>query len=99
MIDLNQIKTFVQTKISVISAETFGWLAAIVLHASTVPSLLAVGAGLTDRLPGVDLVLLVWTGLTLLFIKAAIQRDMLNIVTIGFGFIVQAVLMALIFFK
>jgi hypothetical protein len=99
MIDLNQIKTFVQTKISVISAETFGWLAAIVLHASTVPSLLAVGAGLTDRLPGVDLVLLVWTGLTLLFIKAAIQKDMLNIVTIGFGFIVQAVLLALIFFK
>lgn len=99
MIDLNQLKTFVQTKISVISAETFGWLAAIVLHASTVPSLLAVGAGLTDRLPGVDLVLLVWTGLTLMFIKAAIQKDMLNIVTIGFGFIVQAVLMALIFFK
>lgn len=99
MIDLNQVKTFVQTKISVISAETFGWLAAIVLHASTVPSLLAVMAGLTDRLPGVDLVLLVWSGLTLLFIKAAIQKDMLNIVTIGIGFILQAVMMALIFFK
>ena len=52
MIDLNQIKTFVQTKISVISAETFGWLAAIVLHSSTIPSLLAVMAGLTDRFPG-----------------------------------------------
>jgi hypothetical protein len=56
-------------------------------------------AGLTDRLPGVDLVLLVWTGLTLLFIKAAVQKDMLNVVTIGFGFIIQAVMMALIFFK
>ena len=99
MIDLNQIKTFVQTKISVISAETFGWLAAIVLHASTIPSLLAVMAGLTDRLPGVDLVLLVWTGLTLLFVKAAIQKDMLNIVTIGVGFILQAAMLALIFFK
>ncbi len=100
MIDnINKLKEFVQTKISVISAETFGWLAAIVLHASTVPSLLAVMAGLTDRLPGVDLVLLVWSGLTLLFIKAAIQKDMLNIVTIGVGFIVQAVMMALIFFK
>lgn len=97
--DINKLKEFVSTKISVISAETFGWLAAIVLHASTIPSLLAVMAGLTDRLPGVDLVLLVWAGLTLLFIKAAIQKDMLNIVTIGFGFIVQAVLMALIFFK
>ena len=99
MIDINQVKTFVQTKISVISAETFGWLAAIVLHAATVPSMLAVMAGLTDRLPGVDLVLLVWTGLTLLFIKAAIQKDMLNIVTIGVGFILQAAMMALIFFK
>jgi hypothetical protein len=99
MTNINQLKEFIQTKISVISAETFGWLAVIVLHASTIPSLLAVMAGLTDRLPGVDLVLLVWTGLTLLFVKAAIQKDMLNIVTIGFGFIIQAVLMALIFFK
>ncbi len=100
MIDnINKLKEFVSSKISVISAETFGWMAAIVLHASTLPSLLAVMAGLTDRLPGVDLVLLVWTGLTLLFIKAAIQKDMLNIITIGLGFIVQAVMMALIFFK
>jgi hypothetical protein len=100
MIDnINQLKEFVSTKISVISAETFGWLAAVVLHASTIPSLLAVMAGLTDRLPGVDLVLLVWAGLTLLFIKAAVQKDMLNVVTIGVGFIVQAIMMALIFFK
>jgi len=100
MIDnINQLKEFVSTKISVISAETFGWLAAVILHASTIPSLLAVMAGLTDRLPGVDLVLLVWAGLTLLFVKAAVQKDMLNVVTIGVGFIVQAVMMALIFFK
>ena len=97
--NINELKDFVKSKIGHISAETFGWLAAIVLHASTLPSLLAVMAGLTDRLPGVDLVLLVWTGLTLMFIKAAIQKDMLNIVTIGVGFIVQAVMMALIFFK
>jgi hypothetical protein len=97
--NLNTFKDFVTTKFSVISSETFGWLAVIVLHAATIPSLLAVMAGLTDRLPGVDLVLLVWAGLTLLFIKAAVQKDMLNVVTIGFGFIVQAVMMALIFFK
>jgi hypothetical protein len=97
--NLNQLKDFIQNKFSVISAETFGWLAVLVLHSSTIPSLLAVMSGLTDRLPGVDLVLLVWTGLTLLFIKAAVQKDMLNVVTIGFGFIVQAVMMALIFFK
>lgn len=97
--NLNNFKTFVTDKFSHISAETLGWMSVIVLHASTVPSLLAVMSGLTDRLPGVDLVLLVWGGLTLMFIKAAVQKDMLNLVTIGLGFIVQAVLMALIFFK
>jgi len=96
---MTEFKEFVTTKIGQVSAETFGWLAILILHASTVPSLLAVMSGLTDRLPGVDLVLLVWTGLSLLFVKAAVQKDMLNLITIGFGFIVQAVLMALIFFK
>ena len=97
--NLAQVKDFFSNKISAVSAETFGWIAVLVLHSATIPSLLAVMSGLTDRLPGVDLVLLVWTGLALLFIKAAVQKDMLNIITIGVGFIVQAVLMALIFFK
>ena len=97
--DIDAVKTLITEKLSHLSAETMGWLAAVVLHAATIPSLLAVMAGLTDRLPGVDLVLLVWAGLSLLFVKAAVQKDMLNIVTIGFGFIVQAVMMALIFFK
>ncbi len=97
--DIQNIKTFITEKFSHISAETLGWLAAIVLHAATVPSLLAVMAGLTDRLPVVDLVLLVWAGLSLMFVKAAVQKDMLNLVTIGFGFIIQATMMALIFFK
>lgn len=97
--NINQLKDFFKSKIGHISAETFGWIAVLVLHASTIPSLLAVMSGLTDRLPGVDLVLLVWTGLALLFVKAAVQKDMLNLVTIGFGFIIQAVMLALIFFK
>jgi hypothetical protein len=97
--DITKFKDFIQNKFSQVSAETLGWMAAIVLHASTIPSLLAVMSGLTDRMPSVDLVLLVWTGLTLLFIKAAVQKDMLNIVTIGLGFIIQAAMMALIFFK
>jgi hypothetical protein len=96
---LEKFTEFVRTKVSVISAETFGWLAVVVLHSATIPSLFAVMAGLTDRMPAVDLVLLVWTGLALLFVKAAVQKDMLNIVTIGLGFIAQTVMMALIFFK
>jgi hypothetical protein len=97
--DLEVFREFITEKFSHISSETIGWLAVLLLHASTIPSLIAVWSGLTDRTPAVDIVLLVWTGLTLLFVKAAIQKDMLNLVTIGLGFIVQAGLMALIFFK
>ena len=97
--DLERIKTFVSEKFTHVSAETLGWIAIIVLHSATVPSLLAVMAGLTDRLPSVDIVLLIWAGLSLFFAKAAVQKDMLNLATIGIGFIVQATMMALIFFK
>lgn len=96
---LDHFKSYVAEKVSHISAETFGWIANLVLHAATVPSLLALMAGVTDRSPSVELVLLVWSGLGLLFVKAAVQKDMLNVVTIGLGFIGQAVVMALIFFK
>jgi len=97
--NLQEFKIWATAKVSHISAETFGWLAVIVLHAATIPSLFAVMGGLTDKMPAVDLVLLCWGGLTLLFVKATVQKDMLNVVTIGFGFIIQAVMMALIFFK
>ena len=90
---------FLKEKMANITAEMLGWLAVVVLHASTIPTFLAVMAGLTDKLPSVDIVLLVWGGLTLLFTKAVIQRDILNIVTIGLGFITQSALMILIFFK
>jgi hypothetical protein len=40
-----------------------------------------------------------WTGLVLLFFRAVVLRDMLNIITVGLGFIIQAVIMAMILFK
>jgi hypothetical protein len=56
-------------------------------------------SGLSDQLPPIDLVLMVWTALALLFVRAALIKDMLNIVTIGFGFMLQAGMVALIFFR
>ena len=84
---------------SKLSAESLEWAAVLVFHAATIPSLLAIMAGITDKMPAVDLVLMLWFGLALLFAKAAVRKDMFNIVTIGFGFMLQAVMMALIFFK
>lgn len=82
-----------------VSTETLGWLANIVLHAATVPTFIAVSMGLTDKLPGIDIILLIWGGLTLLFVKAIVAKDMLNVATIGIGFVLQSILLALIFFK
>lgn len=102
-IDFDKIKKsvveFFSTHFSKISAETMGWLAAIALHAATIPTLLALLTGLTDSTPSVDVVLFMWLGLVLLFGRAVILRDLLNIVTIGLGFVIQATLMALILFK
>lgn len=82
-----------------LSAETMGWVAVVILHLATIPTMIAILTGLTDKMPPVDLVLFVWAGLFALFIKATIQKDLLNIVTIGFGFFIQAAIMALIIFK
>jgi hypothetical protein len=82
-----------------ISAETLAWLAPIVLHCATVPALLALMTGLSDRTPSLDIILFIWAGLSLLFVRAVVLKDALNVITIGAGFIVQAVMMALIFFK
>lgn len=82
-----------------ISAETAGWCAVVLLHLATVPTEIAVLTGLTEKMPPVDMVLFSWAGLFLFFMKATIQKDLLNIVTIGFGFFIQACLMALIVFK
>ena len=102
-IDFERVKhnvvEFFSTHFSRISADTLGWLAAIALHAATIPTLLALLTGLTDSTPNVDIVLFMWLGLVLLFGRSVILKDLLNIITIGLGFFIQSVLMALILFK
>jgi len=82
-----------------VSAETMGWVAVILLHLATIPTMIAILTGLTEKMPPVDMVLFSWAGLFCFFLKAAIQKDFLNIVTIGLGFFVQAAMLALIVFK
>jgi len=97
--NLQIIRDFLTNHLSKISADTLGWLAAIVLHCATVPSLLALMTGLSDHVPSLDVVAFLWAGLVLLFLRAIVLKDTLNIITIGLGFIVQAGLMALILFR
>lgn len=94
-----KIVNFITTKFHKISADTLGWVGNIVLHAATIPSLIALMSGVTDKTPSLDVVLMLWTALALLFFRAVLLKDLLNIVTIGVGFMVQAAFLILIFFK
>jgi hypothetical protein len=96
---LNDASVNIREQFTKISSETLGWIAVILIHMATIPTLMAILTGLTEKTPPVDLVLLAWAGLFLFFVKATISKDILNIVTIGFGFFIQACLMALIIFK
>lgn len=88
-----------QMKLAKLSSDTIHWMAVLCLHAATAPNLFGLMFGLTDTMPPIDMILIIWAGLGLLFMKAIIQRDRLNLITIGVGFMAQAVIMALIFFK
>ncbi len=96
---LNFLRTWLDQHWPKVSADTLGWLAVVVIHCATIPTLLALLTGLSDTVPNLDIVLFMWTGLVLLFARAVVLKDMLNIVTVGMGFTIQAVIMAMILFK
>ena len=99
MQNFDEFKNSVSAVVQHLSADFLGWLAIILLNVATIPGLMAVMTGLSDQLPPIDLVLMVWSALALLFVRAAVTKDMLNIITIGFGFMIQAGMLALIFFR
>ena len=82
-----------------ISAHALGWIAIVMLHFASVPTLLAVLTANSDKLPPIDIMIFVWSALTTLFIKALLDKDRLYISTICAGFIAQTVMMGLIIFK
>jgi len=98
-LDVKKLVDWLHDHVTPLSSETLAWLAVVFIHSATIPSLIAVLTGLGDGMPTVDMVLLTWLGLGCLFAQAAVQRNMLQIITISGGFMVQSVLMALIFFK
>lgn len=92
-------KAFMEEHVKNVSSETVGWLAVLFIHCATIPSLLGLLLGVSDKLPSIDVVMFLWVSLFLLFVKALINKDTLNIVTISIGFMVQASLLGLLVFK
>ena len=93
------IRRFFTQHIRTLSAESFGWMAILLMHGATIPSILGLIFSISDRLPPLDVIGFIWAGLVLFFIKALINKDTLNIMTIGIGFMIQAGLLGFIVFK
>lgn len=95
----NAITNFLRTKLSKISADALGWTANICMHAVTIPTFIALMTGISDKPPSIDIVLMLWAALGLQFFRAVVLKDILNIITISVGFMLQAMMLALIYFK
>ena len=93
------IYEFVKDHLGNISARTLGWLTIVLLHLSSVPTLLAVLTHQSDRMPPVDIMLFIWAGLITIFFKSLFEKNYLYFATICLGFVAQTVLMSLILFK
>lgn len=96
---IDHFRSNLADKITHLSAESVGWLGIVFIHCATIPSMLALIFAVSNKLPPLDVVLFMWAGLLLFFIRALIKKDILNVVTIGVGFFVQACLLALVVFK
>jgi len=79
--------------------EVCGWIGLVLIHGSTVPITLAALAGKAVLLPPISMVLLIWSGLFLFFVRSAIQKDRLYMVSNGIGFFLQSIVLALLVFK
>jgi len=97
--DLHKVIDYCKNNLTQATAETISWIGILLVHAATIPTLVGLMAGLSDKTPPIELVLFIWGGLIMFFVRAAILKDMLMIITIGFGFVVHAVMLSLILFK
>jgi hypothetical protein len=102
----DSIKTYLKnlwlefkSSIRQVSIDGIGWTGLIALHAVTVPSLFGLMTGLTDNTPPIDMVIILWAAMALFYVKAILERNVISLVIIGLGFIMQSILMALVFFK
>lgn len=80
------------------TADTLAWISILIFNAATIPTFIAVMSGHSEKMPPLDIVLMIWIGLLLYFIRSVVLKDMLMVVTLGLGFAIQAILLGLIFF-
>lgn len=95
----HQIRQWIVDHLPHVSANTLQVTAVVLLHAATLPSLISIALAWTDRVPMLDMVILVWAGLIAMFAQALVQKNQMMAILISAGFMFQSILMALIFFR
>lgn len=91
--------TWIKEHVPSMSAASLHLLSVILLHSATLPSLLAVLLNLSDKMPLLDMTILIWAGLIAMFAQAIVMRNTMIAVVIALGFMCQSIMMALIFFR
>lgn len=82
-----------------VSQRTLEWVAIVMIHCACVPSTIAFIRGVTDMMPSTEVVLFMWTGLLVYFIKSFVENNRLMMFTNAIAFFVQAMLLALVVYK
>ena len=87
------VKLWTEFKQSIrqVSIDGIGWTGLIALHAVTIPSLFGLMTGITDNTPPIDMVIILWAAMALFYIKAILERNVVSLVIIGLGFIMQSI--------
>ncbi len=71
----------------------------VLIHGATIPTSVSVIMGWSSDLPPLDMVLLIWSGLFLFFIRALARIDWLYLVSNAVGFFLQSLLLAIIIYQ
>ena len=79
--------------------EICGWVGLILIHGSTVPVTYLAIKGEPTVLPPLSMVVLIWSGLLLFFIRSAITKDKLYMLSNGIGFFLQSIMLAFLVLK
>lgn len=88
----------VKTKFQKIS-NIGGWIGMILIQSSTIPVSISIIRGNVERIPPIDMTIMIWAGLFLFLLRSISNKDTLYIVSNSVGFFFQTILLTLIAFK
>jgi hypothetical protein len=89
----------IEQRLRSVSQRTLEWISIVMIHCACVPSTVAFIRGVSDLMPSTEVVLFMWTGLLVYFIKSFVENNRLMMFTNAIAFFVQAMLLALVVYK